>query len=140
MRVFQAPRALVWKEWTEPRRFADWFGGPETEVPLSSVLIDLRWGGAWTATTLAYGPDRRDIRWEGEYLDLIEPERLAFTICGLANAPTPDVVTVILTDLGHGRTEMLFRQHGQRSAEQYEHARNAWSVEFDHLSERLRSV
>ena len=137
MRVFQAPRALAGRS-GQPRRFADWFGGPGTEVPLSSVLIDLRLGGGWTATTLASGPDRRDIRWEGEYLDIIEPERLAFTICGLANAP--DVVTVILTDLGHGRPEMLFRQHGQRSAEQYEHARNAWSVEFDHLSERLRSV
>jgi uncharacterized protein YndB with AHSA1/START domain len=84
--------------------------------------------------------DRRDIRWEGEYLDIVEPERLAFTICGLASAPTPDVVTVILTDLGDGRTEMLFRQHGQRTAKQNEHARNAWSAEFDHLAERLRRV
>ena len=26
-RVFDAPRERVWKEWTEPERFADWFGG-----------------------------------------------------------------------------------------------------------------
>jgi uncharacterized protein YndB with AHSA1/START domain len=139
-RVFQASRELVWKEWTEPRRFADWFGGPETEVPLSSVSIDLRPGGAWRATTLAYGQDRRDIRWEGKYLDIIEPERLAFTIRGLSSAPTSDVVTVILADLGGGRTKMLFQQRGQRSAEQYEHTRKAWSAEFDHLAGRLRSV
>jgi uncharacterized protein YndB with AHSA1/START domain len=24
-RVFDAPRERVWKEWTEPERFADWF-------------------------------------------------------------------------------------------------------------------
>ena len=29
-RVFDAPRERVWKEWTEPERFADWFGGPES--------------------------------------------------------------------------------------------------------------
>ena len=33
-RVFDAPRERVWKEWTEPERFADWFGGTESEVPL----------------------------------------------------------------------------------------------------------
>jgi uncharacterized protein YndB with AHSA1/START domain len=32
-RVFDAPRELVWREWTEPEAFADWFGGPEYEVP-----------------------------------------------------------------------------------------------------------
>jgi uncharacterized protein YndB with AHSA1/START domain len=26
-RVFDAPRERVWQEWTEPERFADWFGG-----------------------------------------------------------------------------------------------------------------
>jgi uncharacterized protein YndB with AHSA1/START domain len=26
-RVFDAPREHVWKEWTEPERFADWYGG-----------------------------------------------------------------------------------------------------------------
>src|SRR5260370_1086684 len=72
-RVFDAPRRLVWKEWTEPSRFADWFGGTETEVPLSTVSIDLMPGGAWRATTLSYGPDCRDICWEGEYLEIIEP-------------------------------------------------------------------
>jgi uncharacterized protein YndB with AHSA1/START domain len=27
VRVFDAPRERVWAEWTEPERFADWFGG-----------------------------------------------------------------------------------------------------------------
>jgi hypothetical protein len=26
-RVFDAPRERVWREWTEPESFADWFGG-----------------------------------------------------------------------------------------------------------------
>ena len=79
-RTFDAPRELVWKEWTEPERFADWFGGPETEVPLSTVSMDVRAGGAWRATMLAGAP-RREIQWEGEYHEVVEPERLVFTIC-----------------------------------------------------------
>src|SRR3954462_13994940 len=53
-RVFDAPRERVWKEWTEPERFADWYGGSDGEVPVSTVSMDVREGGAWRATML-YG-------------------------------------------------------------------------------------
>src|SRR6267142_2545135 len=46
-------REQVWKEWTEPEAFADWFGGAESEVPLSSVSMDVRPGGSWRATMFA---------------------------------------------------------------------------------------
>jgi uncharacterized protein YndB with AHSA1/START domain len=111
--------------------------GPETEVPPSSVSIDLRPGGAWTATTLSYGPERRDIRWDGVYLELVEPERLAFTIRGIQDDQSADEVTVSLAELGDRRTEMLFRQQGHRTPEQYAHAREQWSAEFDHIAGRL---
>jgi uncharacterized protein YndB with AHSA1/START domain len=136
-RVFDAPRRLVWREWTEPGRFADWFGGPGTRVPLSTVFIDLRPGGAWRATTLSYGPDGRDICWEGEYLEIIEPELLAFTIRGLYAEQAPELVTVMLTDLGDGRTQMHFRHRGTRTAAQWRRAREAWSSEFDRIAKRV---
>jgi uncharacterized protein YndB with AHSA1/START domain len=136
-RMFDAPRCLVWKEWTEPQRFADWFGGPEIAVPLSTVSIDLRPGGAWTATTLSYGPDRRDVRWHGEYLEIIEPERLVFTIRGLEGPERADEVTVMFVDLGGVRTEMLFTQRGQRTAEEYACARDSWMTEFDRIAQRV---
>jgi uncharacterized protein YndB with AHSA1/START domain len=136
-RVFDAPRQLVWREWTEPTRFADWFGGPGVEVPLSTVAIDLVPGGAWTATTLADGPGRGNTRWEGEYVEIVEPERLVFTIRSLPGAPTPDLVTVVLAALDGGRTEMLFRQQGERAADQYKLASERWSVEFDRIAERI---
>ena len=74
-RVFDAPRERVWKEWTEASRFAGWFGGPGIVVPVTSVSIDLRPGGAWEATTLAFGRDGRDVRWHGRYLEIVTPER-----------------------------------------------------------------
>src|SRR5437870_12620280 len=78
-RVFEAPREDVWREWTEPERFADWFGGPESEVPLATVSMDVRAGGKWRATMFAE-PGPREIRWKGEYHEVVEPERLVFTL------------------------------------------------------------
>ena len=134
-RILDAPRERVWKEWTEPERFADWFGGPESGVPLSTVLMDVTPGGTWRATMLA-GPGCREIQWKGEYREVAEPERLVFT---LSDQPGEEyeLVTVILTDLGDGRTEMLFQQRGQMRPERYDRAKEGWGSFFDRIAERL---
>jgi uncharacterized protein YndB with AHSA1/START domain len=134
-RVLAAPRESVWKEWTEPERFADWFGGAEAEVPLSSVTMDVRPGGRWRATMLA-GPERIEIHWKGAYLEVAEPERLVLTISDQADE-VYELVTVMLADLGDGRTEMRFRQTGHMTAEQYEGAGQGWSKFFDRIAEHL---
>jgi uncharacterized protein YndB with AHSA1/START domain len=135
-RVFDAPRERVWKEWTEPASFADWFGGTDSEVPLSSVTMDVRPGGSWRLTMFA-GPGRREIHWNGEYHEVVEPERLVFTFCDQPGEDAYELVTVVLTDLGDGRTEMHFEQRGRMSAEQYERAGQGWSTFFDRIAERL---
>jgi uncharacterized protein YndB with AHSA1/START domain len=125
----------VWKEWTEPERFADWFGGPESEVPLSTVSMEVSPGGGLHLTTF-YGPERREIRWTGEYREVAEPERLVFTIRDRDGGPY-ELVTVVLTDLGDGRTEMHFEQRGHLQPEQYERAKEGWGTFFDRIAERL---
>jgi uncharacterized protein YndB with AHSA1/START domain len=135
-RVFDAPRERVWKEWTEPERFADWFGGPESEVPISTVSMDVRPGGAWRATMFA-GPERREIQWKGEYREVAEPERLVFTLSDRPADERFELVSVVLTDLGDGRTEMLFEQRGRMRPEQYERAKEGWGAFFDRIDERL---
>ena len=135
-RVFEAPREHVWKEWTEPERFADWFGGPESEVPLATVSMDVRPGGTWQATMFAE-PGRREIRWKGEYREVAEPERLVFTVSDQPGEDLYELVTVVLTDLGDGRTEMVFEQRGSLPPEMYERAKEGWSTFFDRIAERL---
>jgi uncharacterized protein YndB with AHSA1/START domain len=135
-RVFDAPRECVWQEWTEPVPFADWFGGSESEVPLSTVSMDVRPGGSWRLTMYA-GPERREIHWKGEYREVAEPERLVFTVCDQPAEDAYELISVVLTDLGDGRTEMLFQQRGRMSAEQYKHAGEGWSTFFDRIAERL---
>jgi uncharacterized protein YndB with AHSA1/START domain len=136
-RVFDAPPDRVWKEWTEPASFADWFGGSESDVPLSTVSMDVRPGGSWRLTMFAE-PGRREIRWKGEYREVVAPERLVFTVSDQPGDEPYELVTVVLTDLGDGRTEMLFQQRGGGlSAEEYERAGQGWSGFFDRIAARL---
>ena len=98
--------------------------------------MDVREGGAWRATMFA-GPDRREIRWKGEYREVVEPERLVFTVSDQPDEDAYELATVVLSDLGDGRTEMHFEQRGHMSAEQYRRAGQGWGTFFDRMDERL---
>jgi uncharacterized protein YndB with AHSA1/START domain len=135
-RVFAAPRERVWREWTEPERFADWFGGPECEIPLSTVSMDVRPGGAGQATMYG-GPDRREIRWTGHYHEVAAPERLVLSFSDQPDDDRYELVTVILTDLGDGRTEMRFEQRGHKRPDEYDSTKQGWGTFFARLDERL---
>ena len=135
-RVFDAPRELVWKEWIEPERFADWFGGGEAEVPLGTVSMDVRPGGSWRATMFA-GPERREIHWKGEYREVTPPERLVITFSDRPEDEAHELVTVELRDLGDDRTEMVVEQHGHMRPSDYERAQSGWGVFFDSMADRL---
>ena len=136
--VFDAPREEVWREWTEPERFADWYGGDHAEIPVESVSMDVREGGRWEATMYA-GPNRREIFWHGEYKEVVEPERLALTVSDRPGQDDGlDLLTVVLADLGDGRTEMHFTQTGGGlTPEGYERAKQGWGTFFKRLAQRL---
>jgi uncharacterized protein YndB with AHSA1/START domain len=133
-RVLAAPRERVWREWTEPEAFADWFGGPEADVPLETVAMDVRPGGAWRATMLYRD---REIRWSGEYREVEPPVRLVFTITDRPDENDHELVVVALTDVGDGRTEMVVEQHGHMSPADYDAARNGWGGFLHRMAERL---
>lgn len=133
--TFEAPREEVWREWTEPERFADWYGGPDFPIPLDTVAMDVREGGKWNLVMIA-GP--REIHWDGEYIEVKEPERLVFTVSDQPEEDIYDLCTVVLTDLDGDRTEMLFQQSGgHMSAEAYRRAAQGWSGFFERIAERL---
>ncbi len=134
-RTFDAPREAIWREWTEPDRFADWYGGPQGEIPLGTVSMDVREGGRWKLTMI-FGP--REIHWDGEYIEVDEPQRLVFTVSDQPDEDVYDLCTVELTDLGGERTEMLFQQSGgHMPAAVYRRAAEGWGGFFDRMAERL---
>ncbi len=135
-RVFNAPRERVWREWTEPEAFADWFGAANGEVPLHTVSMDVTPGGSLRLTMFA-GPERREIHWTGVYREVVAPERLVFTISDQPDDERYELIIVVLTDLGDGRTEMLLEQRGLMSPEEYKRAGSGWSTFLDRIDERL---
>ncbi len=56
-RVFDAPRELVWKAFTDPDQIAQWFGPVGYHVPRESVSVDARVGGHQRLTMV---PDSED--------------------------------------------------------------------------------
>jgi uncharacterized protein YndB with AHSA1/START domain len=74
-RVFDAPRALVWKAWTDPKMMAQWFGprGFTSTVPELDVRVD----GA--LRIVMRGPDGNDYPMKGIFREVLVPERLVFS-------------------------------------------------------------
>jgi uncharacterized protein YndB with AHSA1/START domain len=83
------------------------------------------------------GTERREIRWTGEYREVEPPERLVLTISDRPGEDDGELVIVVLTDLGDGRTEMVLEQHGTLPPTVYDAARNGWGVFLDRMAERL---
>jgi uncharacterized protein YndB with AHSA1/START domain len=135
LRVFDAPIERVWREWTEPERFAAWFGGPDADVPPESVVMDVRAGGEWRLTMHV---NRRAIDWHGTYQEVAAPSRIVFTLTDDPEATDYALIRVDLRDIGDGRTEMRFEQSGGGlTPEQAKAAGSGWSGFFDLVAERL---
>jgi uncharacterized protein YndB with AHSA1/START domain len=75
-RVFHAPRALVFKAWTDPKHMAQWWGPHGFTNPVCEM--DVRPGGAWRI--VMRGPDGSEHPAKGVYREVVAPERLVLTI------------------------------------------------------------
>ena len=73
-RIFDAPRALVWKAWTDPAYVMRWWGPKGFTSPL--CRIDLRVGGRFTYCMRA--PDGRDFYNGGEFLEIVPLEKIVW--------------------------------------------------------------
>ena len=74
-RVFDAPRALVFKAWTDPRHLAQWWGPEGFTNPVCE--FDAHVGGALRIHMR--GPDGTVYPMKGVIRELAAPERLVFS-------------------------------------------------------------
>jgi uncharacterized protein YndB with AHSA1/START domain len=131
-RVFDAPRELVFRAWTDPARMAAWFGPRGCTTPLSTIATDVRPGGTWRATMIR-DDNGAEYPTGGFYIEVSEPERLVFT-WREPGSGEESVVTVELADLG-GRTEMTFHQAGFSSDETRSGVHEGWASAFERLAD-----
>ncbi|MEF2976015.1 SRPBCC family protein [Subtercola sp. YIM 133946] len=129
VRTFPFSRELVYGMWTTPEHFAVWFGTDQVEIPIDSVSMDVRVGGAWAATM--HLPDGNLINWVGEYLEVDPPVRLAFTMTDDPANPAREPVTVSLVAVDGGTQMTMTQSGGNLSEEQYAQTVIGYNAFFD---------
>ena len=150
-RIFNAPRELVWRAWTDPQYARQWWGPRGFTTPVYKV--DFRVGGKYIFCMRA--PDGQEFWSAGEYKEIVLHEKIVATMYfsdsqGNKVEPAqygvehqaiddgPDVIT--FEDLGNGRTKLTFVGN-----ESMENASNSGQVEgwnqiLDKFAEVLAGV
>ena len=77
-RVFDAPRELVWKAWTDPKHVSKWWGPRGFTTTIHEM--DVRPGGVWRQTM--HGPDSTDYPNKSVFLEIVKHERIVYTLDG----------------------------------------------------------
>lgn len=136
-RIFDAPRDLVWRAWTESADAAEWWHPRGIEIKDGSVSVDARPGGRY-AYTMVNPADGSEYPTAGVYRVVDPPRRLVFT-WGSPGEPddTAPVITVDLRELDDDRTEMLFHVRGIDGRPGDENVYDGWDSAFDLLGEQL---
>jgi uncharacterized protein YndB with AHSA1/START domain len=111
-RIINAPRALVYDVWTDPKHVVHWWGPKGFTNTIHEM--DVRPGGVWRLTM--HGPDGVDYPNKIVFKEVVKPERLVWSH-GSDEDPDQFQSTVIFTAKGR-KTElymrMVFRSKEQR--------------------------
>ncbi len=138
-RVFDAPRSLVFRAWTQPEHLMQWLAPKGFVVILADV--DLRSGGAWRSGMRS--PDGVDYYMRGTYREIVEPERLVFTHSWEddtepGHLPGHEALISVTFAESGGKTTMTFQVTGLTSDASRDGQREGWSQAFDNLAAHLR--
>lgn len=103
-RIFDAPRSLVWKAWTDPKHVAQWWGPQGFTNPVCE--LDVRPGGAIRIDMRA--PDGTVYPMTGIYREIVKPDRLVFTSYALdaAGKPMFEVLNTVMFAEQDGKTTL----------------------------------
>jgi uncharacterized protein YndB with AHSA1/START domain len=152
-RVFDAPRELVWKAWSDPQMAMRWWGPEGFTAPAAE--IDFRVGGKMLLAMQS--PDFNEGRpiWStGTYREIVPLERIVVTdsfadekgtvvpatYYGMPdNFPLEMLVTVTFEDVD-GKTKMTLRHEGLPAGEMREGAGTGWNESFDKLADSLATA
>src|SRR5271165_870420 len=113
--VFNAPRELVWKAWTDPKMLKQWWGPDNVTIP--ECEVDLRVGGRVYIVMEAgeaMGP-YKGTRWpmEGKYTVVEDNSKLAYEdkawTEGAEETTEIDQVTVLQLEESDGKTTIKLK-------------------------------
>ena len=139
-RIFDAPRELVWKAWTDPKHVAQWWGPHGFTNPVCE--LDVRPGGA--ILIHMRGPDGVVYPAKGVFHEIVEPERLVFTDSAFEDEegnPQLEVLNTVTFAEHEGKTKLTLQAVVVKSTPDVEEAlagmEEGWSQSLDKLAEHL---
>jgi uncharacterized protein YndB with AHSA1/START domain len=105
-RIHRASPELLFDCMTTPEHLARFWGPAGTTTPVGNIVVDLRPGGTFE-TTMVGDADGSTHTMRAVYVEIVRPDRLVWV--------EPDVeggmrTTIMFTDLGDGRTEVVTHQ------------------------------
>lgn len=135
-RIFDAPRELVFKAWTEPDHMVNWFG----PRGFSSTILrsDLRPGGSYRFQMR--GPDGVDHWTQGIYQEIVVPARLVLTYAwgdAAGNRTRPETILTLTFEEHEGKTKLTLHQAIFESVTARDAHNQGWSSSLDRLAEYL---
>lgn len=149
-RIFDFPRELVWRAWTDPNHVQRWWGPMGFTSPICKN--DFRVGGRYLYCMRSRDGDEY---WNtGVYLEIVPMERIVHTdsfsdaegnvvpasTYGLSSHfPLETLLTERFEDLG-GKTRFTLWQSGLPRGADSENARQGWEEAFDKLKECLEAL
>lgn len=139
VRTFDAPRALVFKAWTEPQHLVRWWGPAGFTTPVCEM--DPRPGGGYRFSMRS--PEGIDHWWYGVCREIVEPERIVWT-CILDGGDgkrisSQTLLTVILEEQEGGTKLTLHQAIFDSPASQQAH-QGGWNSAMDRLAEYVRTI
>lgn len=137
-RVFDAPRSLVFKVWTQPEHFSQWLGPKDFTAIVCHMNVQV--GGMYRACIRS--PEGNDHWMQGIYREVIEPERLVFTFAweDENSRPKHETLVTVTFEEQDNKTLMTFQQAIFDSMESRDSHNTGWSECFDRLATYLTAL
>ena len=139
-RIFDAPRELVFKAWTDPKHVAQWWGPKGFTNPVCEM--DVRPGGA--LRIVMRGPDGAEYPMTGIYREIAPPERLVFTniaVDGEGKTLLEGLTTVTFAEYAGGKTRLSVETRAvarvDYASRMLEGMETGWTQTIDRLGEHV---
>lgn len=143
-RIFDAPRELVWKAWTEPALVMRWWGPEGFTSPFST--IDLRVGGKYLYAMRS--SEGQDFWSTGVYREIVPPERIVATDSfsdekgtivpasdyGMSGDWPSELLVTVTFEEQNGRTMFTLRHDGVPPGLMSDQTTVGWNESFDKLA------
>ena len=136
VRIWDAPRELVFQCMTMPEHLTHFWGPTGVSTPIENITVDLRPGGVFE-TVMVNDADGAEYPMRGVFVEVVVPETLTWTEADVEGGMT---TSVTFKDLGDGRCETVAFQTNVPEPFRSPEARARMESSFDKMAAYLATL